>query len=335
MSEKKNIYRRYALALATFSIAISIGFLMQTKEANSAARAGTEPSRKLSTTNAPNALTAAPSTTKPGALPSVPEDFAHEAELLQEPVILLVSRDLPVGMLPAEEATPQLGCDAELTAEAGAGAMVLLSLSAPCLTGEKVTIHHEALRFSDVVSADGTLQVNIPALSEHAVFAVVFANGDGETAQVSVSSVPFYDRAAVVWRGESGLQLHAREFGAPYGGEGHVWGGAARDVAAVAGGAGGFLTRLGNDQIAEGWNAEVYTFPTLTTKRYGDVALSIEAEVSATNCNRDISATTMQIREGGRLMTQEINLSIPECDAKGEFLVLKNLLEDLKIAQIQ
>ena len=52
-----------------------------------------------------------------------------------EPVILLVSRDLPVGALPQEEATPQLNCEAALTAEPTAAAMVNLTLTAPVLRG--------------------------------------------------------------------------------------------------------------------------------------------------------------------------------------------------------
>ncbi|MDO6523441.1 hypothetical protein Q4578_17740 [Shimia thalassica] len=336
MFEKKHVYRRFALAFATFSIAISIGFLMQTKEANSAARTGEEPSRKATSGKAPDSMKGvAANGATPEMLPSVPEDFAHKADLPHKPVVMLVSRDLPVGVLPQEEQTPLLGCDAEFAAEPAAGAMVTLTLTAPCLTGEKVTFHHESLKFSEMVSSDGTLVVSVPALSEQSVFAVTFANGDGKMVRTTVSSVPFYDRAAVIWRGATGLQLHAREFGADYGSDGHVWSGAARNVASVAGGQGGFLTRLGSADIADGWHSEVYTFPTLTAKRHGSVKLSIEAEVSKMNCDRDITARSLQIREGGRAVEQEIALSIPDCEAKGEFLVLKNLLEDLKIAQNQ
>ncbi|NHX28285.1 hypothetical protein HA397_30580, partial [Escherichia coli] len=62
------------------------------------------------------------------------------------------------------------------------------------------------------------------------------------------------------------------------------------------------------------------------------VRLNIEAEVTAANCGRELIGETLQPAADGTLTASEINLSVPGCDAAGEFLVLKNLLRDLKIA---
>ena len=136
----------------------------------------------------------------------------------------------------------------------------------------------------------------------------------------------------VQWIGQSGLQLHARENGADYGEEGHVWAGAARDTAHAALGQGGFLTRLGDARAAEPLLAEVYTFPSGMLQDAAQVALSVEAEVTAENCGKDVEAQTLQVSALGEMRTQDLVLAIPECDARGDFLVLKNLLNDLSIA---
>ena len=78
--------------------------------------------------------------------------------------------------------------------------------------------------------------------------------------------------------------------------------------------------------------AEVYTFPTDTATRAGDVTLRVEAEVSETNCGRELEAQTIATGDTG-LTVQDLVLAMPDCEAIGEFLVLKNLFNDRKSAQ--
>ncbi|TKZ19352.1 translocase [Shimia litoralis] len=341
MSKMINVYRRYALAGATFSVAISIGFLMQSGEANSAGRLSQQPASGVT----PDLGAATPARLPPealpplsdvqdlSALPMLPREIGPKADFPSQPVILTVSRDSPVGMMPEEETTPMLGCDVALLAEPEAGAMVRVSLSAPCLMGERVTLHHSDMRFTELVGADGMLTVSIPALTEQAVFIVAFANGEGAVASANVPSLPFYDRVVVQWKGPVGLQLHAREYEADYGSDGHVWRGASRDVSILANGQGGYLTRLGNTQTPDALMAEIYTFPSGTAPLQGHVRLSVEAEVDAVNCSKDVTAQSIQLRSDKPPKLQDFHLTLPDCDAVGEFLVLKNLLEDLTIAQ--
>ncbi|SHJ84513.1 hypothetical protein SAMN05444000_11417 [Shimia gijangensis] len=339
MSEENiNVYRRYALAGATFSVAISIGFLMQTSEPSYAAHRLPKAKTPVATSDATQASLSGTTEIQPdqnyvpSAIPVPPQDAVAHQALPAQPVVLLVSRDKPVGVLPQEESTPFLNCKPSLTAESGAAAMVNLTLLAPCLSGDRVTIHHSGLKFTEIVGVDGDLNVAVPALSEKAVFVVAFTNGDGAVAQTTVDSLTFYDRVAVQWKGQTGLELHAREYGAAYGTTGHVWRGGPRDVSAVAGGEGGFLAQLGNPETADALIAEVYTFPSGTAQNEGTVMLSLEAEVTASNCNNHVSAQTIEVQPDGDLRTHEMELSLPDCEATGEFLVLKNLLEDLTIA---
>jgi hypothetical protein len=124
--------------------------------------------------------------------------------------------------------------------------------------------------------------------------------------------------------------MHAREFGANYGDVGHVWKDTPRDPNAVDTGL-GFLTRLGNRDVAEDWVAEVYSFPKGMTQQSGTVDLSIEAEITALNCGQEIEAQSLEVVLGD-VKSRDLSLAVPNCDAKGTFLVLNNLVEDLKVA---
>lgn len=164
------------------------------------------------------------------------------------------------------------------------------------------------------------------------MFILSYASGDGAIAQAEVPSLAFYDRTALQWRGESGLQLHAREMGAEYFADGHIWSGAQGSVEAAARGEGGFLTRLGDAAAPEPLLAEVYSFPAGTAQTNGDVSLSVEAEITSANCARDIAAQTLHWQSEGALATRELALAMPECDAVGDFLVLDDVVRDIEVA---
>lgn len=236
---------------------------------------------------------------------------------------------LPV--TPADPNTPRLACDVAASAETRAGAMVALSVSAPCFANDRVMLHHNGMMFTDVLDQDGTLELVVPALVENAVFIVQFQGGQAAVAMAEVPSIVFYDRVAVQWTGEAGFELHAREFGAEYGDEGHVWAGAARDVSSAAMGDAGFISLLGRRDTHEPHIAQVYSFPESAASRSGTISVSVEAEITEDNCGRDVAAQTFRLHRG-ELKTRDLSMTIPGCDATGDFLVLNNLIENLKIA---
>ena len=229
-------------------------------------------------------------------------------------------------------ADPGAACDITATAETEAGAMVRISVSAPCLPGERVVIHHNGMMFTKITDAQGRVEVSVPALSEMAVFIAEFGSGEGAVAMVEVPSLAFYDRVVLQWAENVSFHVHAREFGAEYGADGHVWAGASRDMSAAALGEGGFLTVLGNPDAFAPRLAEVYTFPTATAAREGNIDLTVETEITAANCGRLIEAQALEIKAEGELRTRDLSLNMPNCDAIGDFLVLNNLMDDLKIA---
>lgn len=227
-------------------------------------------------------------------------------------------------------AVPAVQCEITAQSLPVNAAMIDLVLNAPCLPNERVTVHHRGMMFTETTSAEGTLNTTIPALDENALVIFAFSNGDGAVTQVQVPELNQYTRTAVQWKVDAGFEMHAREFGADYGDAGHVWKDAARGPDAVND-AQGFMTRLGDSSIAESLLAEVYTFPIAATAQEGLVDLSIEAEVTAMNCGQEIEAQSFEVLDGD-VKTNDLTLAVPDCDAKGSFLVLNNLVEDLKVA---
>lgn len=258
-------------------------------------------------------------------LAAIPLEVIHDVtELSSQPEPMVKSSRVM--------AQPASECEIKMTAEPAAAAMVSVSISAPCQVSAPVTIHHNGLMFTEATDDRGMLKLDIPALAENALFMADFGGNDVAVAATDVSSFIFYDRAVVQWQGQSDLELHAREFSADYTGPGHVWRNAARSTNTAATGTGGMLVQLGNPNLPHARLAEVYTYPSLTSEKAGDVLLSVEAAVTTANCAKDVNAQILQTNGSDRVRVQDVLISVPECDAVGELLVLQNVLDDLKIA---
>lgn len=249
------------------------------------------------------------------------------------PVLVAAAPDIgenPRAALSAPQV--QQGCAVDLTGELRASAMVALHLSAPCQPNARAVIHHTGMMFSIVTDENGEARLDVPALTERAVFLAMMNDGNGGALEIDVNTVELYDRSVVQWRGVAGLGLHALEFGADYGSQGHVWSGAPRDPDVASAGEGGFVVQLGDAVLANGHMAEVYTFPVVTARDGGDVEINVEIEVSDLNCGRDIEGETIQVSRGAQPRVSELSVTMPDCDAVGDILLLKNLVNDLKIA---
>jgi len=320
-------------AVGTLAIAVGIGFVMQSSEAAQ---------ERYGKSARPISIPA----------PEAPEETLNgnaSADVLDVEDIELTSASEPAPTsnadavqrvsAPADDVPPESDalaqteqCAMTATATPTAAAMVNVTLDAPCADNERVTVHHNGMMFTETTDSDGGLSVTVPAMTEQAVFIIAFSNGDGAVAQTTVPDLGRYDRVALQWRGRAGFELHAREFGADYGQDGHVWTGAPQNAAGMVAGRNGFAMRLGDSLSAEPLIAEIYTFPSGMTERTGTIDLSVEAEVTNGNCGLEIEAQSLEMMGGGRMKTQDLSLSVPDCDAVGSFLVLNNLVSDLKVA---
>ncbi len=348
--------RMMAMAGGTVASAIAIGFFMQQGQGDARPVASLSPVPVMQTTlDAP-----APLSGDSEALPQTPApsdtEAALRAPLRLENVMLTASLPpvsiphalpplyqqaavsggasgdaSPMPAAPADPAVPRLGCPVIATAEPISQARVRLTVSAPCYGNERLTIHHNGMMFTDVTDNSGALSVDVPVLAEKAIFVLAFANGKGAVAQADVPELAGFDRVALQWTGREGFQIHAREFGASYADAGHIWSGNSKGAGDAAQ-QHGFVTRLGDVDTLAPKIVEIYSFPSKTSTRSGTVAMTVEAEVTAANCGRDVTAETLELTKGGALRTRDLVLSVPDCSAVGDFLVLNNLVNGLKIA---
>jgi hypothetical protein len=54
--------------------------------------------------------------------------------------------------------------------------------------------------------------------------------------------------------------------------------------------------------------------------------------VTTDNCGLRTEAQTLEIIGGSSMKVQDLTLPVPACDAVGDYVVLQNLLQDLKVA---
>lgn len=333
-----NLQQKLMTIGSTFILAASTGYVMQNGDTLTARFLGRGPVDASVTLpvqpTPPVDQTGAPVT---GVLPRPPAEAMQPAPLaVTGDLGARMSADTGNAVAPLDQGRPSpygLSCVPTMTAVETGAAMVSLSLSAPCHLGEWATVSHAGLNMTVQVSAAGMLIVDMPALTSPARFAARFTDGDEVSATVDVPDLALFDRMAVQWVGQSGLQLHALEFGAGYRDDGHVWANAPRTAVFAGRARGGFLTRLGDETAPDPSMAEVYTFPTGKIRKDGTVRISIEVEITADNCAREIDAQSLQTFGDGPVSVIDLTLSIPGCDAVGDFLVLKNVLRDLKIAK--
>ncbi len=359
-----SIYRRMGFAGATFVIAAASGFVIQNRDALAAhfggadvqnaatARPAAQPAIALmkpateqtdivvsqakdkqiaGRSAAP--LASAGQTASPSPKPAKPAAIRLAA--LQNP-----PSDGPVMAAP-EPATVVSGmprhsgaapCAASLSAVAEAAAMVHLYLDAPCNRSAGVVVREGDLAFTATTDKDGLLDIVVPAMEPVSKFRVSVANSVLAETEVPVPDMAGFQRVALLWQGKGGLQIHAREFGARYGDAGHVWSGAPRSPDFALKARGGFMTDLGDAAALNPMFAEIYTFPTKTSRPRGTVRLSVEAEITAENCGRDVQGMSLQTGPRGKLTKTRLTLAMPACDTVGDFLVLNSLLRDLKVA---
>ena len=291
--------RRLGRLLAVLAIAISAGHLVQTlaaRKATAVVVADRVPTKIVQLSAAPEVETALP-VVKPLTVKPLPAKHILAPLPETAPVTL---RD----------------CKPVLTAAGAAEASVDLSLTAPCDGGARVVLAHGGLTVTGRLAADGTLNLTIPALDEAGRFELRFADGRSVVARHPVPDLAHLRRFAVQWLGLDGFVLHGFENGADFGMPG--------DVFALQ--PQGRFAELGDMTVENPLMAQVYTFP---AEGVADVV--VEARVTAANCSQEMLGQTISSM-GGAAQVVDLTLAMPDCSAVGDFLVLKNLAQDMKLA---
>ncbi|MCF6304740.1 MAG: hypothetical protein L3J33_05160 [Rhodobacteraceae bacterium] len=236
----------------------------------------------------------------------------------------------PVAIVPV----PQLStCEIFLDPSVRTGANILLFLIAECKPEMPVTISHAGMEFTILTDAAGTANVVVPALQRTAEITATFEDGSSQSTVALVTQISDVTRAVVTWRGNADLDLHAFEFGARPGTEGHVWPGSARDYRSARLRGGGYLVELGDKSIEGGALAEVYTMPLGRLVTRGTVTMTLEVNNGSEVCGSDISARTIRTRPDNSAGLKRIRFTVPGCGggALAQFRVA-GAVDDIRLA---
>lgn len=225
---------------------------------------------------------------------------------------------------------PAKACDATLDLMTEPNAMIGITLLAPCHPNQRVVLRQGGLAVTGQTTSTGALFTALPAFETEATVEVAFADGTTAEGSISVPDLATLRRFGVQWQADDAFQVHAFEGGATYGEPGHVSAADPHRPAAGLQATGGFLSLLGDAGSENPLLAEVYTFPADPAAKPEVV---VEAAVTDKTCGRELLAETLT-STGGSVFVTDLTLAMPECDAVGDYLVLKNLFLDLNMAAL-
>lgn len=334
-----DLKRRIAGVVAVAAIAMGAGHLVQNLSAGKtpaqrpSAQLQEKPKAVQTVAAGPEATAPAPVAAPDPALatvaPSAPAPVPVPAPKLAE---VPAAEAPPPAIAPAPvlaEAPPALpDCTATLDLVPEPHAMIGVTLLARCHENERVILQHAGLAVTAMTTASGALFTGLPGLEAEAKVTAVFLDGTRVEAQVALPDLPALRRFGVQWQGEDAFQLHAFEGGAAYGQPGDLSASNPRFPTDGLKTSQGYITLLGDPASPSPLLAEVYTFPADPGAK-ADVV--VEAGVSEATCGREILGETLASL-GGKATVTELTVAMPECDAVGDYLVLKNLAPQMNIA---
>lgn len=313
--------------LLTFAVALGTGFLVQSTDRPAADQSSGE----FMPLTVPRAVTVVTGTHTQSLFgfngdPQSPTD--HTSDLRSGTEISAARLETPTPDLGILADTPVDGDPCRVTASAVTAptAMIILTVSAPCLSTTAFDIMHAGLRFSASTDRYGAAQVVLPALTVDAKISVVFNNVERATLTVNVPDAAAYDRMILQWRGPNNLQLHVLEGDAKFGDQGHIWSGSVHTADFAVLGQHGYVLRRGGVFGDVPYLAEVYTLPLRVMAEEMSVKAQIGAIITPDNCNRsfDVELITSTAGIVRPPILQSINA--PSCDAVSQFQMLPDAL---------
>ena len=197
------------------------------------------------------------------------------------------------------------------------GAMILMSLSAPCNRNERIIVRHSGLSFTARTEPSGNARVLLPALRADAMVAVYLADARLVLGEVQVQDVTNYTRYAIAWEWPTELELRATDGDMVLAGT----------PASFAGGTPQVIS-LGVADVQSPVMASVYSVP---GKDLGAVDLTGELRITPASCGQTLRLGTIY-SAAGQVTVQEQMVAVPLCGTVGDILMLKNLAPALKLA---
>lgn len=179
----------------------------------------------------------------------------------------------------AQEAT-QVVADcgpASVASKAGAGGASVVDIESACRAGQVVEILHEGLSFSLALDDRGVASAAIPVMAEAGGAEVLFEDGLRVAHELNFNwrELAITRRIAVAWTDDVDIDLHAFEYAADFGGEGHVWQQQPRGFRLVRRSGGGYLDSF-PARSRDGQSIEVYTFWANSRARRGVARIALD-----------------------------------------------------------
>lgn len=202
-------------------------------------------------------------------------------------------------------------CAPALRLAALPGAMIDLTLSAPCNRGERVVLRHSDLSFTGVIGPDGQLRLKLPALEGLAMVAAYLEDAQVALGQITVPDLGGVTRFAVHMPAPAQFDLRAATADRVYVSSRSPVG---DDTARVV--------SLGAAQAVEPIMAQVYTHPEIDLS---GVELSLDLRITHANCGRTLPLESW-LSQNGQVTHGTFFVDVPACGTSGDILVLKNLL---------
>jgi hypothetical protein len=231
------------------------------------------------------------------------------------------------------QATAADACAPTLALVARPGAMIGLTLDAPCHAESRAVLRHSGLAVSVLTDADGHAEVLLPAFEAAGGVIVTLPGNTVVLGGVPVPDLGDYRRLAVQWQGEDHFVLNVYEAGADYGSDGHLRAEAPGDVARAVAGDGGVMTVFDGGAVDWPLMAQIYTMPRSTADAARPV-IEVEVPITEATCNREMLAETLLLdTDVARTPdTRAVSVTMPECAASGGYLLLNNLFSPMNIA---
>ena len=333
----KDMKRRVLRGAAVIAVAAAAGHFVQGANQPDD-RAAAEPQRPTGITQVAAGPEAAgqpaPHTQSQSSAPAQTPAPEIAAATAVDPAVLVdaapTSTDLaaPAAEPAAEAEAVARSCDIALDLSAESGAMIGLVLTAPCHPGQRVVLTHAGLAVTGKTTESGSLFARLPALEAEAMVRAKFADGNAIESIIAVPEVTGLTRFGIQWQGVDGFGIHALPNGTAMGQPGDISAANTRMPLPGVTPTDGYLSILGDSTVDLPLLAEVFTWP---TKPGQSIDVLVEAAVTTTTCGGDLLGETLN-SIGGTTYITDLTLAMPECDAIGDYLVLKNLVLDPKLA---
>jgi hypothetical protein len=208
-------------------------------------------------------------------------------------------------------------CRPRMELSAAPGAMILVSLSAPCNRNERIIVRHSGVSFTARTEPSGGARILLPALKTEALVAVYLADARLVLGRIAVPDAASYARYAVTWEWPAELELRATDGDKVLVGTTASFGGDAQRVIS-----------LGTPDVQSSVMANVYS---ALGPNLGSAILTGELRITPASCGRTLRLETVYSAEG-QVVVQQQDVAVPLCGTAGDILLLKNLGADLKLA---